>query len=66
LLRKHCKEGASVATQCFTHVFDKFLEKKPKIAKNNENPKKMHFGYICIVFSIFNIVSKELKFSKVF
>jgi len=46
--------------------FDKFLEKKPKIAKNNENQKKKHFRYICIFFSIFNVVSKEFKFSKVF
>jgi hypothetical protein len=30
LLRKHCKEGASIATQFFTHVFDKFLEKTKK------------------------------------
>jgi len=27
LLRKHCKEGASVATQFLTHIFDKFTEK---------------------------------------
>jgi len=33
-----------VATQFLTYVFDKFSEKKPKIAKTkNENPKKMHF-----------------------
>jgi hypothetical protein len=30
LLRKHCKEGAFVATQFLTHVFDKFSEKKQK------------------------------------
>jgi hypothetical protein len=30
LLRKHCKEGTSVATQFFTHVFDKFSEKNQK------------------------------------
>ena len=65
LLRKHCKEGAYVATQFLTHVLIKKL-KKIKIAKNNKNPKKIHFWYICIVFSIFNVVSKEFKFSKVF
>jgi hypothetical protein len=36
LLRKHCKEGASAATQ----LLIKFL-KNPKIAKNDENPKNM-------------------------
>jgi hypothetical protein len=30
LLRKHCKEGASVAIQLLTHVFDKFSEKIKK------------------------------------
>jgi len=30
LLRKHCKEEASVATQFLTHVFDKFSEKNQK------------------------------------
>ena len=42
LLRKHCKEGASVATQFFTQVFDIF-SKNPKIEKNKENPKNMFF-----------------------
>ena len=28
--------------------------------------QKMHFWYICIVFSIFNVISKEFKFLKVF
>jgi hypothetical protein len=41
LLRKHCKEGASIATQFLTQYLISF-KKKPKIAKNNENPKKMH------------------------
>jgi len=54
-----------VVTQFLTHLFDKIFEKNPKIAKNNENPKKYVF-YICIVFSIFNVISKEFKFSKVF
>ena len=26
----------------------------------------MYFWYICIVFSIFNVISEEFKFSKVF
>ena len=43
LLRKHCKEGASVATQFLTHVFDIF-SKNPKIEKNKENPKKYVFN----------------------
>jgi hypothetical protein len=39
LLRKHIKEGASVATQFLTHVFFINFQKKPKIEKkNNENP----------------------------
>ena len=42
LLRKHCKEGASVATQFLTHVFDIF-SKNSKIEKNKENPKKYVF-----------------------
>jgi hypothetical protein len=42
LLRKHCKEGAYVATQFLTHVLIKKI-KKIKIAKNNKNPKKIHF-----------------------
>jgi len=49
-----------------THVLINF-QKNPKIAKNNENPKNTFFYiYICIVFSIFSIVSKEFKFSKFF
>jgi len=64
LLRKYCKEEASVATQFLTHVLINF-QKNPKIAKNNENLKKTFFKYICIIFSIFSIVSKEFKFSKV-
>jgi hypothetical protein len=31
-----------IATQLLTHIFDKF-QKKLKIAKNNENPKKIYF-----------------------
>jgi hypothetical protein len=53
LLRKHCKEGASVATQFLTRVFDKFTEKTKKEQKNNENPKKC----------IFDIFASFLAFS---
>jgi hypothetical protein len=42
LLRKHCKEGASVATQFLTHIFDKFSEKS-KIAKKQRKTQKMYF-----------------------
>jgi len=53
-----------VATQFLTHVLINF-QKNSKIAKNIENPKKYIFKYICIVFSIFSIISKEFKFSKI-
>ena len=36
LLRKHCKEGAYVATQFLTHVFDIFSKK----SKNREKQRK--------------------------
>jgi len=65
LLRKHCKEGASVATQFLTHVLINF-QKNSKIAKNIENPKKYVFNTFASFFSIFSIVSKEFKFSKIF
>jgi hypothetical protein len=42
LLRKHCKEGASVATQFFTHVLENF-QKTPKIAKQHQKSKKIRF-----------------------
>jgi hypothetical protein len=48
-----------VVTQFFTHVFDKFSEKKPKIArKNNENPKNMFFN-IFASFLAFSTSSKK-------
>jgi hypothetical protein len=46
LLRKHCKEGASVATQFFTHIFDKISKKYQKKAKNNETPKFAFLIYL--------------------
>ena len=55
-----------VAIQFWTQYFDKFLEKTKKNRKKQRKPPKMHFWYICIVFSIFSIVSKEFSFSKVF
>ena len=60
LLRKHCKEGASVATQFLTHVLINF-QKNPKIAKNIENPKK----YIFNTFASFLASSqKNLNFQR--
>ena len=55
-----------VAIQFLTQYFDKFLEKTKKNRKKQRKPPKMQFWYICIVFSIFSIVSKEFSFSKVF
>jgi hypothetical protein len=60
LLRKHCKEGASVAIQFLTHVLINF-QKNPKIAKNNENPKNMFFN----IFASFLASSqKNLNFQR--
>jgi len=42
LLRKHCKKGASVATQFLTHVLINF-QKNSKNSGNIENPKKLRF-----------------------
>jgi len=67
LHHKYCKEEAFVVTQFFIHLFDKIFGKS--FSKNNEKQrksKKIYFKYICIVFSIFSIVSKEFNFSKVF
>jgi hypothetical protein len=36
----------AVVTQFLTHLFHKIFEKNPKIAKNNENPKKYVFIYL--------------------
>jgi hypothetical protein len=55
----------SVDTQFLTHLFDKSFEKNPKIAKNNENPKKYVF-YIFASFLAFSTSSeKEFKLSEV-
>jgi hypothetical protein len=53
-----------VATQFLTHVLINF-QKNSKIAKNIENPKKYVFNTFALFFSIFSIVSKEFKFSKI-
>jgi len=54
-----------VATQFLTHLFIKFL-KNPKIAKNNENPKKIVF-YIFASFLAFSASSqKNLIFQRSF
>jgi len=66
LFHKHCKEGAYVATQFLTHVFDKFSEKKTKIAKKQWKPQKKAFLIYLHHFSIFNVISEEFKFSNVF
>jgi hypothetical protein len=42
LLRKHCKERASVATQFLTQCLDKFL-KKTKNSKKTMKPQKNAF-----------------------
>jgi hypothetical protein len=42
------------------------FHKKPKIVKKKWKPQKNAFWYICINFSIFNIITEEFKFSKVF
>jgi len=55
----------TVATQFLTHVLINF-QKNSKIAKNIENPKKYVFNTFALFFSIFSIVSKEFKFSKIF
>jgi hypothetical protein len=65
LLRKHCKEGAYVATQFLTHVFDKFSEKNKNSKKTMKTPKKAFLIYLHH-FSIFNVISEEFKFSNVF
>jgi hypothetical protein len=66
LLRKHCKEGASVATQFLTHVFDKFLEKIKNSKKNNENPQKMHFDIFASFLAFLTSFQKNLNFQKYF
>jgi len=54
-----------VVTQFLTHVFDKFSEKIKNRKKATKTPKNT-FWYICIIFSIFNVILEEFKFLKVF
>jgi hypothetical protein len=46
LLHKHCKKGASVAIQFFTHIFDKFSEKIKKSKKTMKTPKFAFLIYL--------------------
>jgi hypothetical protein len=64
LLCKHCKEGASVATQFFTHVLINFQKKIPKIAKNNENKKKTFFNIFASFLSFLASSQKNLNFQR--
>ena len=50
----------------FLPIFLINFQKKLKIIKKQWKTSKIYFWYICIVFSIFNVISKEFKISKVF
>jgi len=65
LLRKHCKEGASVATQFFTHVFDNFLEKNQK-KKTMKTPKKCIFDIFASFLAFSTSSQKNLNFQMYF
>ena len=65
LLRKHCKEGASVATQFLTHVLINF-QKNSKIAKNIENPKKYIFNTFASFLAFAASSKNNLNFQKLF
>jgi hypothetical protein len=57
----------TVATQFLTHVFDKFSEKKkPKIEKNNENPKKCIFDTFALFLAFSTSSQKNLNFQRYF
>jgi len=64
LLRKHCKEGASVATQFLTYIFDKFSEKIKKKQKNNENPKICIFDIFASFLAFSTSSQKNLNFQR--
>jgi hypothetical protein len=57
LLRKHCKEGASVATQFLTHLFDKIFEKS-KNSEQQQKSKKYVFN-IFVSFLAFSAFSQK-------
>jgi hypothetical protein len=62
LLRKHCKERASVVTQFLTHLFDKIFEKS-KNNKKKQKSKKYVFLNIFASFLAFSALSqKNLNF----
>jgi len=62
LLRKHCKERASVATQFLTQCLDKFL-KKTKNSKKTMKPQKKCILDIFASFLAFSTSSqKNLNF----
>jgi hypothetical protein len=64
LLRKHCKERASVVTQFFTHLFDKIFEKS-KNNKKQQKSKKYVFLNIFASFLAFSASSqKNLNFQR--
>jgi len=63
LLRKHCKEGASVATQFLTHVLINF-QKNSKIAKNIENKKKYIFNTFASFLAFLASSQKNLNFQR--
>jgi len=56
----------SVVTQFLTHLFDKISRKFKNSEKQRKSKKIRFFLYICIVFSIFSIVSKEFNLANVF
>jgi len=63
LLRKHYKEGASVATQFLIHVLINF-QKNSKIAKNIENPKKYVFNTFASFLTFLASSQKNLNFQR--
>ena len=66
MLRKHCKEGASVATQFLIHVSENF-QKNPKIAKKTLKIQKNTFFNIFAPFLAFSASSKKnLNFQRSF
>jgi hypothetical protein len=65
LLRKHCKEGASVATQFLTRVLVN-CQKNPKIAKNIKNPKNTFFNIFASFLAFSALSEKNLNFQRSF
>jgi hypothetical protein len=63
LLRKKCKDGASVATHFLTHVLIIF-QKKTKNSKNNENPKKCIFDTFASFLAFSTSSQKNLNFQR--